>query len=176
MLKKYWLATLLATGFFLFQTENIFACVCLLDSKPPAQKVADYTKRADAVFSGEVIFTTYRKMTAAEISAATKSNPQFFAGKKDFEIKMVKFAVTKQWKGSTRKKEITLLTETARTSDGTETSNSCEFNFQSGKEYLIFAYGKTTKTLKTAKCSGTQLMETGTKLLPFLSAGKTPKQ
>lgn len=175
MLKKRWLAVLLATGLFLLQTENIFACICLLDSKPPAQKVADYKKRADVVFSGEVIFTTYQKMTSAEISAVAASNPQFFAGKKDFEIKVVKFAVSEWWKGAARKKEIMLLTETFRASDGIETSNSCEFNFQDGQKYLIFAKGRSSKTLKTAKCSGTQSMETGNEFIPFLSAVKTLK-
>jgi len=111
-----------------------FACVCVLDPHPTPEKIrTDRLKafeNASAVFTGEVV---------------------------SLDTLTVKFKVNKIWKGEASP-EITMLTGTRNNSDGTFTSNSCDYSFTQGQQYLVYAYGSPGE-MKTHKCSRTALIK-----------------
>jgi len=111
-----------------------FGCVCVLDPNPTPEKIiADRLKafeNASAVFTGEVV---------------------------SLDVLSVKFKVNKIWKGEASP-EITMLTGTRNNGDGTFTSNSCDYSFTQGQQYLVYAYGSPGE-MKTHQCSRTALIK-----------------
>ena len=120
--------------------EGALACEC----QPPAERVshrqlvAKEFKAADAVFSGEVI----------ELDRLT-----------------VKFKVERKWKGELDA-GVTMLTGAERAGDKGYSFNGCDYDFEAGKKYLVYAFGPPDK-LKTHECSRTRL---------FASVGEDVKE
>jgi hypothetical protein len=101
--------------------------------------------------------TTPEKIGAARLSAFEKATVVFSGEVVAKDLITVKFKVDKIWKGE-ESKEITMLTGTKDNGDGTITPSTCDYWFEKGKQYLIYAYGPVAE-LKTHKCSRTMLLK-----------------
>ncbi len=73
------------------------------------------------------------------------------------EVLVVKIKVEQRWKGSDAE-EMILYTSQIRYDDGSGGGSGCDYSFESGKQYLIYAFGPEDK-LKTHACARTRLME-----------------
>ena len=118
--------------FVLFLPAAGFACVC--DTTP---SVGRALKEATSVFTGRYIGSEFRKGIKNEFMEmrASWGEPQ-----REYEVLVHKFEVEKIWKGALAR-EIVLISDHTRSSDGSETISDCDLGFETGKEYLIYAYG-----------------------------------
>ena len=89
------------------------------------------------------------------------------------DLLTVKFKVDKIWKGE-EANDITMVTGTKLYGDGTLTFSSCDYRFEKGAKYLIYAYGPEEK-LQTDKCSRTMPLKFAEKELKGLDEIKTHK-
>lgn len=113
--------------FVMFYAEKTYACSCIPadPEKTLEQQVGEAYKNSSAVFSAKVL-------SISENSAKYS--------------KIVKLKLTKSWKGKLSKSfTITTAMDSAM----------CGYNFEIGKTYLIYAYGKNAKNLSTNLCSRT---------------------
>lgn len=117
----------------LLSGKGVAACSCL---RPPIDTeenlrtaVATSVGEADAVFSGEVI----------EMDGLT-----------------VKFKVKKAWKGDVKDK-VSMATGALKSEDGFLLSSMCDYKFELGRKYLVFANASEGK-LKASKCSWTGVL------------------
>jgi hypothetical protein len=117
----------------LLSTKGAVACSCL---RPPINTeenlrtaVATSFREANAVFSGEVI---------------------------EMDGLIVKFKVEKAWEGNV-KDEVSIATGAVKSEDGFLLSSTCDYKFELGKKYLVFANGSKGK-LKASKCSWTGIL------------------
>lgn len=126
-MKKY-IYIWFALAIFLFiSVEKSFACSCVVMPEPLKKQIENAYSGADAVFSGEVV----------EIKDSPTDKYRF----------IVKFKVAKYWKGAVAQ-EIMITTE----KDGV----MCGFNFETGKTYLVYAFGKKDQ-LSSNNCSRTSV-------------------
>lgn len=175
MFKKYLFLAFLTVGMFAVNPSKILACVCLINNNPLAQKVASNLKNADAVFSGKVSIVAYRKLTDSELQEKIKSNinKYFFKEGAEIEVLTVRIKVIRWWKGY-KSKEIILLTETYRNSEGSNSTSSCEKDFKNGEEFLFFTSGKDQYNLQRRACSLTNSLEKSKEVLEVLGRGYAP--
>ena len=124
-MKKYIYISFALAIFLFLSAEKSFACSCMVTSEPLKKQVENAYSEAETVLSGEVV----------EI----KDSPT------DKYRVIVKFKVDKSWKGAATQ-EITITTE--------KDSAMCGFNFETGKTYLVYAFGKKDE-LATNNCSRT---------------------
>jgi len=99
---------------------------------------------------------TPEKIRADRLSAFEKATVVFSGEVVAKDRLTVKFKVDKIWKGD-EAREITMLTGTKDNGDGTFTVSTCDYGFEKGERYLIYAYGPVAE-LKTHKCSRTMLL------------------
>jgi len=117
----------------IFFTGEAFGCRCILPDQPvsddtlTANVISEYNK-ALAVFSGKVV---------------------------EIDVYRVKFEVEKVWRGKFEK-EPTMSTGTINLGNGTSMRSSCDYNFEKGESYLVFAGGASTDEMKATKCGFTQ--------------------
>jgi hypothetical protein len=123
-----------------------YACSC---APPPS--VEEELERKTAVFSGKVI----------DISGPNK---RIF--KSSADPVTVLLEVDTIWKGIN---ESQVIVHTA------ESSASCGFKFELGKEYLVYAYGD-KGDLQTGLCERTTLLTSAAEDLSILGKGKTPSE
>lgn len=118
---------------FLFvSAASVFGCVCA-----GTPSVAEEFKSSSTVFSGKLVATEYRKGIPDEFRRIQEETE----GKKvDYEVLVLKFQVERRWKGSPTTKVI-ILTGQSREPDGSYTVSDCDFQFEVGKNYLVYAYG-----------------------------------
>lgn len=113
--------------------NTVYACSCVQISGSPeherASRLADF-KNAAAVFTGEVVELAENKVV---------------------------LKVEKLWKGDTAD-EITMVTQVKQKSDGRYVRTSCDYNFELGKKYLVFAYER-EGDLTTFQCTRTTSFE-----------------
>ena len=112
-------------------SEAAYGCRCIFQPNPTSDEIRAARQKAfdsaAAVFTGEVI---------------------------ELDLFKVKFKVDKIWKGDALD-EIVMLTGAKDNGDGTHSSSSCDYGFESGGKYLIYAYGEPHE-LKTHACSGSR--------------------
>ncbi len=146
-MKKYIYITLALIVFTLAAAETSLACSCLAPTGKLKTQVTNAYKGAVAVFSGKVV--------SVEKSA-------------DENYWIVKFAVQDSWKGIGGT-EITVRTATS--------SAMCGYQFEDGKEYLVYAHG-TAAELGVGNCSRTSsvLNMTEVKYLANLKKKYAPKK
>lgn len=135
----------IATSLLLLNTNTAHACSCL-----PTTPQQTY-KNSKAVFAGQVI----------NIVDLGNRNPQF--SDSSGTLKII-FEVSKIWKGKLEKQQVIL------TSDS---SASCGYSFEKGKEYLVYASNQGNQ-LETGLCSGTKPLANARPDLAILGRGKTP--
>lgn len=139
------------------------ACRCA-DTAPErtlAQRVLESKDRAKVVFSGKAI--------AKETIKAVKTISEQPA---EVELVMMRFKVDRWWKGDV-KDEVVLFTGEIKMSDGLRSASSCDYDFEIGKSYLIYAY-EFEDQVQTDYCSRTRLLEKAEEDLKELGEGKSP--
>ncbi|MGB7068567.1 MAG: hypothetical protein WBD22_03675 [Pyrinomonadaceae bacterium] len=135
----------------------------------PDEKASDSVKYATehstAVFAGKVIGFEYRK------GIPTESRRKVEGRQIEYETLVVKFRVERWWKDEGS--EVFLITSYTKNSDGTTTISSCDYEFNEGDTYLVYAYGKKGE-LRTSFCTRTKLLKKADEDLRILGEGKGP--
>lgn len=149
----------------LFTQIDAFACGCAGRVEDITKAVTEDFNRASVVFSGKVVSSRFLPIIKKDVS-----------GK---EIKaenlVFKFAADSWWKGKSRD-EIILDTSQFRYPGlgyGSIGSN-CEYNFEAGKKYLIYAVISKGKLIAN-QCSGTTRIENAEKDIKELQKLKIVK-
>jgi hypothetical protein len=150
-MKSVSLRLLLAAGFIVFcDTRIAEACACVsreMTSEEDRQDLREQVNEAVAVFAGEV----------AQLDEVT-----------------VHFKVDAVWKGELGERVVMPINE-GRTPDGTIASSSCDYVFQVGRKYLVFAYGKSIGTMRAYSCTRTAELAHATKTVDLLDTiGRRP--
>lgn len=154
-LKK--LAILSVLIYLSLSVNEALGCRCSMDPNPTPEKIIvarlNALEKAAVVFTGEVVF---------------------------LDRFTVKFKVDKIWKGK-EAEEITMLTGTKDNGEGTITSSSCDYSFNKGEKYLVYAEGP-PEELQTHFCSRTALLKYAEdemkgldEITPHKSVGVEPK-
>ena len=116
----------------LFLAPAAFGCLC------GGTTVQKSFKEATAIFTGNFIRSEYRKGIKSEFEEMNAS----YTGKKlDYEVLVYIFETDQWWKGAGTK-EIVLITDETRRSDGTGSVSDCGLGFKPDIKYLIYAYGE----------------------------------
>ena len=136
---------LIAASLLVLNTNSAIACSCL-----PTTPQQNY-KNSKAVFTGKVI----------DIVDHSDSTPVASGSLAGFKIR---FEVSNVWKGKIEKQQLVL------TSDS---SASCGYSFEKGKEYLVYASNQGSQ-LETGLCSGTKPLANARPDLAVLGRGTTP--
>ncbi len=127
--------------------ETSLACSCRLSQDSLKKQVSNAYKESAAIFSG----------TVKSVETAANGN----------EV-IVKFSVKDTWKGAIGK-EVTVMTALD--------SSMCGYDFEVGKEYLVYAYG-TVDELGVGLCTRTTSMpnQSDVKYLARLKKKYAPKK
>jgi hypothetical protein len=150
-------------SFFFSFVKGAIACDCPLITPEKA------FERADIIVSGKIVGAEYRKgIISPMMESVAKDN----GIKLDYEVLVLKVQVDKWWKGDAPE-EIYLVMEQTKNADGTSTQSSCDYSFNVGGNYLIYA-SKREGFYRTGACSRTQKLSQATKDLEILGAGKKP--
>ena len=153
----------------LFGATRTLACDC------PRLTTEQAIEESKAVFSGEVIGFEYHKgIPNWSMDESAKRTGKVI----DYETLVVKVRVKQWWKGETPT-EIYLLTNTTRDTDGSLTQSSCDFTFDKGETYLIFATKFNTKKeneYRKGYCSRTRELSAADDDLKILGEGKKPTE
>jgi len=127
---------------FLCAAGEASACLCpnFSDAVPLKEHVKNATAEATAVFMGEVISIDSIKVEGTGESRTLPDGtvestlPQY--------ERMVTFKVTDVWKGDA----VSEIRMRDRQTD-------CDFHFEAGKSYLVYAHGKVLATTICSKCT-----------------------
>lgn len=121
---------------FLILIFSNVASACLCDTLPSVEKA--YSESA-AIFTAKYIGSEYRK----GIKSETAEIENEISGKKrDYEVLIYKFAVSKWWKSGTGTgNDAILVADEVRFADGSTMISDCGLWFEKRKDYLIYAYG-----------------------------------
>lgn len=132
-----------AAALFVANPRCAYACSCLPPGPP-----RDALATSDAVFAGKVV-----KLSAPLGDAVNSVDPV-----------SVTFEVSQSWKGAPAQ---TVVVKTA------SSSASCGFNFEQGREYLVYAETADGE-LQAGLCSRTQALATAAEDLAALGTGQAP--
>jgi len=118
-------------------------------------------------------------MLEAHIARELKASRAVFAGK---VIALDRFIVTMRidtvWKGDVGA-VIEFSTGATRISDGTFTASSCDYRFEEGAQYLVFASGTSDRTMKAENCGFTARRPSGSdtvRILNEIAPSKRPSR
>ncbi len=156
----------------LLSATKVFACGCpSSSSESVSDKVKYAIKQSTMIFAGKVVGFEYRKGIPNQYMESRKKD----SGKNiEYETLIVKFQVERWWKGEATT-EVFLVTDKTKNSDGTGSGSSCDYHFEEGESYLVYAYGKENE-LRTNSCSRTQLLNRAGENLKILGEGKEPSE
>jgi hypothetical protein len=116
----------------LFIAPTTYACLC------EGTTVEKSFKNASAIFTGKFIREEYRKGIKSEFE---EMNAGWTGKKLDYEVMVYIFEADQWWKGAGTR-EVVLITDYTRRSDGTESISDCGLGFKTHTKYLIYAYGE----------------------------------
>ena len=91
-----------------------------------------------------------------------------------FDTSTVVFRIEKVWKGETVE-EITMATKTKAKGNGLLTFSSCDYNFNKGEKYLVYAEGS-GGNMQSYKCAGTGQLKNSDDRIKFLQEIKLQKE
>jgi hypothetical protein len=133
----------------LFIQIDVYACGCPGRSEDIMKAVSEEFNKSSLVFSGKVVEAKW--IPIMEENASGKSIKA--------EVLTLKFAVDSWWKGKT-KNQVIWRTSTIRYPDLGEAKmgSNCEFGFNLGKKYLVYASNIKGK-LVAFVCGGTTRIE-----------------
>jgi hypothetical protein len=121
-------------------------------------------KEASAIFTGNFLRSEYRKGIKSEFEEMNAS----YTGKKlDYEVLVNIFESDQWWKGAGTR-EVVLITDRTRRSDGTESVSDCGLGFKPDIKYLIYAYGE-GDDFGTGFCTLTKRFEKAAKDISILN-------
>ena len=155
---------------FTFMSASAFGCSCV--SPPPDLKTAAdlapwYANKSDAIFEGTVKRVELKwALMEAKVGGLVPADLD-----QDGPTLHVTFDVSNFHEG-TERKDVLLTTGVG--------GGDCGFDFEIGKQYLVYASADTSGHLSTGICSGTGLLEESQSKLPYLRGGQSvfekPKQ
>jgi hypothetical protein len=133
----------------LFIQIDAFACGCPGRSKDITKIVTEEFNKVSLVFSGKVVEAKWIPLTEKNASGR----------KIKVEVLIIKFAVDNWWKGKT-KNQVIWRTSNIRYPDmnSGEGGSNCEFSFDSGRKYLVYASSIKGKLIASV-CGGTTRIE-----------------
>ena len=150
----------------LFFVTSTLGCECLSGGITEKERSEYYLSQADSVISAKVIGFEYRK--GVPLAKLQSIDPDV-----KYEMRMVVLEVI-DW----RKKEVPAIlvmnTLRARNADGNETFGGCDYGFNEGETYLIFAK-QHNGYYETNKCSGSRILNAANPILEFLGPADKPK-
>jgi hypothetical protein len=129
--------TLAAAAILSFGVKEAEACACVAREMSPEQNRQDLVEqlgKAFAVFSGEVV---------------------------RLDAFSVQFRLEDVWKGEFGE-HIVMPINAGQNPDGTVAYSSCDYGFQVGRKYLVFAYGKSASTMRAHSCTRTTELQPAT--------------
>jgi hypothetical protein len=88
------------------------------------------------------------------------------------KIVALKFRVDSWWKGKSTR-EVLIFTDRTVSEDGSQTITNCDFPFEIGKRYLVYAFSD-EKQLKTNACTRTKEIGKAGEDLKILGKGRKP--
>ena len=134
---------LVPAAILFFCVKDAEACACVRPELSPEQNrqdVAEQLEKAIAVFSGEVM----------RLDALT-----------------VQFRLEDVWKGEFGQ-HVVMPISAGQNPDGTVAYSSCDYVFQVGRKYLVFAYGKSASTMRAYSCTRTIALQRATSTVELL--------
>lgn len=135
---------------FGFGVQNALACRCVLVDESINSFAERAFGRSSAVFVAKVVGFEFRKgIPGSEFM----SRDPLLADPNKFQTKVVKLEFERIWKG--RVSKLVFATDELKTDSGMTFSSSCDFNFEAGARYIIFA-DESKGVLRTNVCSGTR--------------------
>ena len=148
---------------------EVFACSCVeLSDVSFNDRVNNAVNGAAMVFAGKVVGFEYRKGVPGRFRQPSKDDQ----GRDiEWETKFVKFKAERWWAGEPAT-EVFLATDEGRSSTGIGSASSCDFYFEVGKTYLVYAH-RDRNAFRTHSCTRTSLLS-NTKDLQVLGVGKEP--
>ena len=141
-MKKFVFLSLSILAILHFTQIDALACGCAARSGDITKDVNRDFDQAAIVFSGKVVFAKF--VPISEGIGAT-------------ETLIIKFAVNNWWKGKPIG-EVTLSTAQFRYPGIGGSGEGCEYSFEAGKKYLVYAVNRKGK-LRAFDCSGTTRIE-----------------
>ncbi len=141
----------IATSLFVLSANAASACLCAQTT--PQESL----QNSEAVFSGRV-FDVTEPSSAQRRLGRRNEDPKFLNRVK------VTFEVSKVWKGN-NERQLVVTTYYPM--------NSCDYSFQEGQEYLVYASAEDAQ-LKTGLCRGTKPLSDARADLAVLGEGETP--
>ncbi|HEU0143849.1 MAG TPA: hypothetical protein VFQ47_03600 [Nitrososphaera sp.] len=150
---------LLVALFLLVHPEVALGCACIR-----INNVDEEFAKAAVVFSGKAVSEEY----------ASVVNEEPFFEPKEIQVRVIRFEVEHWWKGGTTK-QVILRTDFAKDAEGRTYNSTCNYHFQIGEQYLVYAFGSLEK-LKTHSCSRTRKLERAENDLKELGPGSEPKE
>lgn len=152
-----------------FGVVTAYGCSCVDMGEPVNDKIVNAYNYASVIFTGKVVALEYQK----GISNARQEEFLRSRGRPlDFETQVVKFEVQGWWK-TELPPIFYLATDTTKNSDGTASSSSCDYGFEIGRSYMVYASGKGRETRNIA-CSRTAPLSRAQDDLNLLGPGKKP--
>ena len=132
----------------MFARINVAACSCIQPFENPTlkQELNWHRKNAKAIFTGKVI----------EIKNFSHSQSTGV---------IVKMMVERFWK-------LPVPEEIIITDSGT----SCDYSFEVGKSYLVYAFSSSGKNISTNLCSGNKTLQDATQDIKLLGRSKKPQK
>ena len=154
----------------LLSATKVFACGCFyLPNEVVSDEVKNAAEHSTMVFVGKVVGFEYRKDIPKHYLVLRDKDSDNHI---DYETQVVKFQVERWWKGEATS-EIFLVTDNIKNSDGTASSSSCDYSFEEGKSYLVYANGKENE-LRTNACARTKPFIKAEEDIKILGEGKEP--
>lgn len=147
------------------------ACTCVdLSYVEFADKVRWAVNNSDAVFLGTVDrFEWVKGVPNQYLEEQRKKDPGL-----TWDTRTAVFSVDRWWKGPVDA-ETLIYTEQTQNSDGTGSDSSCNYGFEQGKIYLVFAH-RVDGYLKNSACSFTSSEEQAKETLKILGEGRKPNK
>ena len=121
--------------------SEVLACGSIsMPNESVSDAVKNAVKQSTMVFTGKVVGFEYRKGIRNQYMELYKKN----SGKNiEYETLVVKFQVERRWKGEATK-EVFLITDETKNSDGTMSSSSCDYHFKEAESYWFMPPVKKT--------------------------------
>lgn len=140
---------------FVISVVSTFACVCALPEKMESDSA--FSKAARKQFDSAIVVFT------GEVS--------------DWQMTQVTFKLEKVWKGDI-KNDYQMSTGTRKIDNERWMSSSCDYSFQKGEKYLVFAYKTDKGDVQAYDCSLTQKLKNAERTIRFLdlNAKKVEKE
>jgi hypothetical protein len=123
------LILLTATALFVFVGRSA-ACVCAGE-----ESVGQAFKSSDAIFAATYVGSEYRSGIKNQFMEMRRSDGDKVDG---YKVLVLKFEVKTWWKGAGTR-EVIITTSDTKMPDGSESISDCEFGFEKGKTYLVYA-------------------------------------